>query len=236
MCEFRFSPETAWDLTIPGLLYEKIREKLPLKEERVLQETQISEGPAGEALQEVSVNKILVFLSEDRQCFAQIGDRRLTIHTVKPYITWTNFKPVIAHVFSALVGLLTESHIRRIGLRYVNRIEIPGNHVELIDYFNFGLRIGKTLTPREITEFIAGSVFPFADRRDACRVQTGLALPKVKDISAFLLDLDYFLRVPDSIQTNQVMDWIENAHTTIEEIFEGCITDHLREIFQEIKE
>ena len=37
--EIRFSPDSEWDITIPGMLYEKIRGTFPIKEQKTVFET-----------------------------------------------------------------------------------------------------------------------------------------------------------------------------------------------------
>jgi len=234
ICEFRFTESTPWDLTIPGFLYERIKDMLPFKEEQIQQQIQTNQNQKGEIIQEVSLNKAMVFLSEDRQCFTQVSDRRISIHTVKPYITWARFKPLIANVYDTTIKLLTNAHLQRIGLRYINRIEAPTGYLKMSDYFDFGLRLGKNLPQHDFVDFIVGCVFPFADQRDYCRVQSARAVSESSEISAFVLDLDYFLQIPDAVSISQALEWLENAHDTTETIFEGCITDKLREIFNEV--
>ena len=51
-----------------------------------------------------------------------------------------------------------------------------------------------------------------------------------------LLDLDYFLRIPSDIDFDNVLEWLEEAHTHVEETFEGCLKDVLRERFEEVNE
>ena len=236
VCEFRFAPETPWDLTIPGLLYKHIKTSFPLKEERILQQLRVNQTKNGEINQETTLNKVQAFLRRDRQCFMNIGDRLISIHTVKPYLTWTKFRPIISKIYNALIKELETPTIERIGLRYINRIEIPQDHPLLEDYFDYGLRLKDNFHAVEVSEFFIGSVFPYADKRDACRVQLVSALPENPQTSALILDLDYFLQTPKSIPADQAIDWVEAAHTTAEALFEDCITDRLREIFREINE
>ena len=49
-----------------------------------------------------------------------------------------------------------------------------------------------------------------------------------------ILDLDYFLAQPEQVSLDDVFQWIEVAHGHIEEVFEACITDWLRETFEEV--
>jgi len=234
VCEFLFMESTPWDLTIPGFLYERIKDKLPLKEEQILQQIQMDQNQKGEIVQAVTQNKTMVFLSDDRQCFAQVNDRRISIHTVKPYISWTRFKPLIANIFDTTIKLLTDARLQRIGLRYINRIETPAGYLNMSDYFDFGLRLGGKLPQHDFIDFLVGCVFPFENQRDFCRVQSARAVSESNETNSFVLDIDYSLQIPDAISTSQALEWIESAHNTTETIFEGCITDKLRELFKEV--
>ena len=50
-----------------------------------------------------------------------------------------------------------------------------------------------------------------------------------------MLDLDYAMTTPEYISLNEVPEWLEKAHKSVEEAFEACITDKTREIFKEEK-
>ena len=54
--EFRIMPDSPWDLTIHGLIYEKIKKTFPHKEQRLIQEVDINQGPKGIEQEYVLVN------------------------------------------------------------------------------------------------------------------------------------------------------------------------------------
>jgi hypothetical protein len=49
------------------------------------------------------------------------------------------------------------------------------------------------------------------------------------------LDLDYSTAAALTVPTDEIDKWIEAAHRNLENIFEGCINDPLRDLFQEVK-
>ena len=57
--------------------------------------------------------------------------------------------------------------------------------------------------------------------------------PDAGDKGAWMLDIDYFLAHPRAVEATRALDWVEEAHNQVEQIFEGCITDRLRELFEE---
>lgn len=233
VCEFRLPPDTKWDLTIPGLIFEKVKEQFPHREPRVFQEVELKKGPQGVEQLTRSRERIL-FLTNDRNIFIQVGHRLFAINCLKPYPTWNRYKPKIEIAFKALTDTIEVKNLQRIGLRYINRIEIPEVSVKLDDYFEFRPFLGSRL-PKDMKNFIVGCVLPFAHMEAECNLQLTAAVPEKHGSHAFILDLDYFPVQSQVIQSFEALNWVEKAHTHIEEIFEGCITAHLRKIFQEVK-
>ena len=233
VCEFRLTRDTSWDLAIPGLFYEKVKDVFPRREQRVVQEIELTQGPQG-LQQQIRTAERVVLLTEDRKMLIQLGPRLLAVNALKPYPTWQGFKPIIEKAWKTLENLLEVRGLQRIGLRYINRIEIPASEIELKEYFEFFPFVGQRL-PQRMASFIAGSEFPYEGERDRCRVQLTPAPVSSGERSAFMLDIDYYLAQPRAVEASSVLDWVETAHNRVEEVFEGCITDRLRELFREVK-
>lgn len=235
VCDFWISPEDSnWDLTIPGLIYEKVREKFPNREQRVVQDVSISQTSPQGLRQEVRTSERIHFLTEHKNIFLQVGTNLLAINCLKPYPTWDEFKPNIEYAYKVLASVFDIKSFQRIGLRYINKIEIPGKPIGLDKYFEFRPNMGQHL-PQNIADIIVGCLLSLHDGRDTCRVQLTNAVPENPENLGFLLDLDYTLAKPQEISKDHALKWVEDAHQQVENIFEGCITDRLREIFQEVK-
>jgi len=156
---------------------------------------------------------------------------------LKPYQSWTDFRSQINTAFETLCKRTKLAGVQRIGLRYINKIEIPTDNgkVKMDNYFDFRPFCGTRL-PQTHADFKVSCIFPYYDNRDACKVDLLSAMPDKQGSMAFLLSLDYFLAKPRSIPVSQTIEWIESAHGQVENLFEGCILPPLREIFQEVKE
>lgn len=232
VCEFRFTDQTEWDQTVPGRFYEKVESFYPLKDERTIHEIKIIHEKKG-SRHEIQRSRRVVFLSADKKDRVEIGDRILCINRLRPYVTWEQFRPKIQNSLNTLEQIVSIRGFERIGLRYVNRINVPGSKPELDDYFSFQPFLGKDL-PSEFVDFIVGCQFQFEEGRDLCKVTMTNTHVGSPEISSFLLDIDYVLIQPKAINVHQYQEWIRNAHDKVEEIFEGCIKDELRKIFKEI--
>lgn len=234
ICEFRFPQESGWDMTIPGLFYEKIKDDFPLKEQRFIKEIELRSESKGIEQRMQTIERIL-FLNNEKKIFMQISKNILAINCLKPYPSWSKFKPIIEKAFRSFIDILGNiQKIEKIALHYVNKIEIPKKSFELEDYFEFRPFLGPNM-PQDYIDFITGCVLPFMSNRDLCRLRLTGAVPENANNTALILDLIYYLREELSIKADDALSWVDNAHGEIEHIFEGCITNNLRQIFKEIK-
>jgi uncharacterized protein (TIGR04255 family) len=233
VCDFRLMPDSPWDLTIHGLIYDKIKKSFPHKEQRFIQEFEMNQSSKG-IEQQVRVSERSVFLTEDKTIFVQVGPHLLAVNCLKPYPRWERFKPKIEEAFNGLISSTEVKGLSRIGYRVINRIEIPLKSFLLDDYFEFRPFVGGNL-PQNMVGFILGCVLPFNDNRDYCKVQLTNGTPEMSGYGSFLLDIDYFIERSEGLPFSNALGWVEEAHGQVNNIFEGCITNRLREIFQEEK-
>jgi uncharacterized protein (TIGR04255 family) len=233
VCEFRLSPATKWDPAVPGLIYSRVKEDFPNREQRQIREIEMSEMPDG-TQQQVRTSEVAVFLSHDRKAFIQVGPRLLAINCLKPYPSWERFRPNIVRAFEALGDTVAIQALERIGLLYINRIEITGQSADLDKYFEFRPYLGPGL-PQHMSSLLLGCLLPFNEGKEVCRVELVTLTPDKPNTVVLLLRLDYSLSQPNVLPPERALDWVDVAHSHIEDIFEGCISDRLREIFSEVK-
>jgi len=67
-------------------------------------------------------------------------------------------------------------------------------------------------------------------------LQLASAIVETPDTVAVMLDLNYFLAQAGGVSQDDVFEWVEVAHSHVEEVFEACITDRLRQMFEEVTE
>lgn len=229
VCEFRFEPGDSWDLAIPGLLYKALSSQFPKRRQVRLLESTIAAKPEG-IWQTVSQEERLQCLREDETALVQVGPHLLSVNHLKPYPQWKGFVPLIREALHAYRGVANPKGLQRIGLRYINRIEIPEPNVPLERYFDFYPFVGSRL-PQGFFQCVVRIHVPFYGGRDVLR----LALSDEPGKPTFILDLDYFLGQPGKVAFEDVFQWLDAAHDRVEEAFEGCVKDSLRERFGEVK-
>jgi uncharacterized protein (TIGR04255 family) len=173
------------------------------------------------------------FLCEDERALIQVGPHLLAVNHLKPYSSWPEFLPLIKKGFEAYCDVVDSKSIHRVSLRYINRIEVAGQSIELEDYFKFRPFVGPSL-PQDFGPFIVGIQVPYEDSRDVLKLLLTSASAETPDTAAVILDLDYFLVKPGEVALDNVFEWVDVAHNRVEDAFEACITDQLRQMFEEV--
>jgi uncharacterized protein (TIGR04255 family) len=227
--ELRLKQDKAMDLTAPGRMFEKISKDFPIKEQRQLKEVEITQGPEGPNTITRDIERMF-FLTADRLQFIQLGSNLMAVHCVKPYPTWAIFRQRIKQALSTLKDIAEIGEPERLGIRYINRIEIPLEKIDIDQYFEFSPNIGQGL-PQMLAGFALSAVLPFKDNRDYCKIQLVNVLPESPGNSAYVLDIDYFMAKLGNVNSDQVMLWVDDAHSEVRRLFEGCITKKLMDVF-----
>lgn len=230
LCEFRFKSGNTWDLSVPGMIYDRLSKKYPRKQNVKSLQTSILQAPAGPRVRLDAVERLQFYREDDAACI-QVGRDLLVANHMKPYPSWVQFIPLVEEALKTYRSVTTPEGFLRIGLRYINRIEIPGEQVKLEDYLDFFPFMGNDL-PQELNTFIVGINLLFDDGRDNLRVQLVNVSSGGENAVHLMLDLDYFTMEAEEIDLESASTWLDTAHDRIEEVFEGCLKDSLRKIFQ----
>ncbi|MBN2208369.1 MAG: TIGR04255 family protein [Candidatus Coatesbacteria bacterium] len=233
VCEFSVGPDCAWDVTMPGLIYERVKADFPEKKPQLLQHVELASGQEG-IEQKIRMEPRIQFRAKEEKVFLEIGDRLLGVHSmVTPYPGWAHFRPRVDVGFKALVDVSNVESLRRISLRYINRIEVPPEAGVVSKYFSFQplLHDNKDM---EVTSFIGGTTFAHGNDRSSVELRS--AVPDKPGNRAFQLLIGYFLALDRTISTGEVLGWVESAHEKVDELFfERCIRQPLRKLFQEVE-
>lgn len=177
------------------------------------------------------------FLSESKQRIFQAKTDGFTFNHVSTapgtYPGWFVFRLEAEKVWGIYKKICRPNRVRRIGLRYINRIDLdttgPASIVKIQDFFRTYLELSSDL-PQTMGGFFMQVVVPIPELRSAVAItKTQVKSPKPEVVS-IILDLDLF-RTED-IPNDETEFWslIDSMRFKKNEVFEACITDKLREV------
>ncbi|MHB8411280.1 MAG: TIGR04255 family protein [Candidatus Acidiferrales bacterium] len=223
VCEFRFDQTAEWDLTIPGLLFDKTKDRYPNRKQLKVAEFLLP-VPLGTNTPQAVVEDRIHLVSSDEKSIVQVGRHFLAIIKLAPYSSWEEYLPAIQNALSKYLEVGRPKALVRVSLKYINRIVIPKSQIRMEEYFEFYPHVGPSL-PQVHGPFFIGVEFAYERDRDKLRVQLQSAMSENQNDYSLLLDLEYYALGLNVISFETASNWLEEAHARIESAFEGCLTD-----------
>jgi uncharacterized protein (TIGR04255 family) len=233
LCQLRFDNSFPWDPTVPGMLYERLSGEYPKKTRRIFQEVKVNQDEKG-IRQDLHITEGSHFLSDDEKDTILIAPWLIAVSRLAPYSSWEKFKPKIVNAIDKLCDVTAAlPELKKAVLQYINHIKIPEEKFPLENYFNFRPFIGENL-PQTIGSFFLGCIFPLKENSQL-RIELVPIPNETPGHSIFALKLACESLQSHLFSQEEILQWIEDAHTYILEAFEGCVTDSLRTIFEEVQ-
>jgi uncharacterized protein (TIGR04255 family) len=221
-CEFQFDPSSKWDWTLPGRLFDKIGNEF--SERMDVHRMGLTIQQAGGKVSQPSVIEAgtdrIQLKRPDGSAMIQIGPRQLIINHLRPYPNWNAFRDLILRMYETYNSLIEGGFLGRIGLRYINQIELTGkDYKELITVwpsFSHSLK-------RDVATFYQRYELKHNKPEGLLIHQTGLI--QTEDKNMLVLDLDFVASSASSITGQKnVADWLDQAHDRVEESFIDSLT------------
>lgn len=230
LVEFRMAPGQEWDLTIPGKLHEKVKDAYPGKprQQKLLQASfQAVQGqPAGFAVQE-GIGRVQLIDAEAKKLLS-LGPDVLSINVLRPYDGWEHFKPRVERALRSYVEVSGAERVSRIGVRYINRVDLAAVAVDLATHFCCGPAVPPGL-PTRVGGFLNRAELVYED--DVKLVVTFATIDAPAGSSAFLLDLDVIWEGSEPLGIDAALAKVDDLHEREAEAFEAHITDTTRGVF-----
>jgi len=235
LCEFQFDEGAPWDLTLIGLLYDKLKDFFPKKQQLQLDLAIAAAAQTIQQTENVPMIPLVRFLDSDEKKLIQVGQNLLTVNQVKSYQSWEDFSLFIEKGLDAYYEVANPKGFRHVAIKYFNRIEIPRSNTNLERLFRFRPLIPSGLS-QDIKAFLIGVNLSYEDAKDTLHIQTGTTNSDNPETLVIILEIAYSFAKPREIEFKDTLKVLDKAHKYIEDAFEICLTDELKQTFGEVKE
>lgn len=234
LCEFYFVG-SEWDSTVPGVFYDRIRNNFPEKSQLKQVNVQLQFSPDGAKTQLMDDGQRGRFQTTDKSKMVQIAKDLLVVNHLKPYPkNFKDWQPLVMDMLDLYREFAKPKDLARIGVRYINRIEVDGDKVAMETYFRMFPQV-----PADLAAYHG----PFLMRLEVPTPKPGHQLilsftsaPAAgPGKQAFLLDLYDIFPVTGKDTFQKVAEFLADAQANVEHAFESAITDEARKLFKEIK-
>ena len=229
LCELYFAG-SEWDDTIPGRFFESVKRDFPVKRQREIQEAQITiaEGQAAAGVRRLP--PWIQFVSDKGDRMVQLARDLLVVNQLRPYPKFEDWEPVIYSSLEIYRSLAQPRAVARLGVRYINRVVIPGEEVLLEKYFTVYPQLPKAMGDKHGAFMVR---FETPTEGEHTMVVTFASSPTERvGERAFLLDLYDVYQPATPMPLDAVSQEVRRAHANVEGAFEGSITGELGTLFE----
>jgi uncharacterized protein (TIGR04255 family) len=236
LCEVRFvSADDKWDWAIPGMLYEKIKDRFPKRRERHALDISIPINipiPLGPATHSI---ERLQFVSADENTIVQIGPELLAVNSLRPHLGWPDLRDTLLQVLAAYRSIAAPAGVAMAAVRYINRVELPLRQGFALERYFAVLPALPEGVQQTVSTFLVHTEVGYEDPPALFRFRFGTTESK-SDAAAFMLDYEHLVHGDDAPSFEALPAWLDAGHERIERAFYGSFTSGTHaEIFQEIR-
>ncbi|WP_263458901.1 TIGR04255 family protein [Bathymodiolus japonicus methanotrophic gill symbiont] len=171
-------------------------------------------------------------VSDDQINIAIVSSNSLAVSQLAPYQGWEAIHKNFVEAWKIWKRVSSSHPISRIGVRYINRIDIPlqdEKKIDLEEYLTFNPQV-PILSDLPMVAYLMQITQPIDSLWSVNITSKGIQSPLVNNLS-LLLDVDVF-RTKDILLSDEgLWEAINEARSIKNDIFDKCITQKTKELF-----
>lgn len=236
LVEFRFKSDQGWDPTMPGQLHGKLSEAYPGKprQQNVVEASLVAQQGQGAnfAVRE-GLGKVQL-VNHDATRLVGIGHDALSVHMLRPYQSeaensgWDEFRPRIVAALSAYWDVADPSGVRRIGMRYINKLVVPATDADPARYLKAAPPSVEGIQA-PLDGFVGRAEYAYHD--DIRLVVSHATVGAPEGSVAFLMDVDLIWLPSEAVDMDAALKKMDELRVRERDVFEALITDDARILF-----
>ena len=146
-----------------------------------------------------------------------------------PYTSWKKFESEARRLWTAYRSLAEDVRVLRIGLRYINHINIPLPSVEISHYLHTYPQISREL-PQVLSGYFMQLQIPQDDISSVLIINQALMTQAEPGTTSILLDIDLVRDIDPPQGEQEIWNLINEFCQRKNTAFEACITDEVRRV------
>jgi uncharacterized protein (TIGR04255 family) len=241
--KYQYPPimEAVIELRVNGVLTLKEREKIAKKlkkdypNSQEINEVGINIGPNG-AESAVTVNepaKIFRLASDSQSEIIIISPQSLAVACLAPYPGWDDYLTKVVAAWKIWKSIAGTRVISRVGVRFINRIDIPVNGVEKIeleDYLSFFPKV-PSFSDSPMENYFIQITKRTSNQLWSTNITSTIQPPPMIGYMSLLLDIDVYRTEEIPLNDEDLWGTISEARELKNGIFCRLITQRTAELF-----
>ena len=171
------------------------------------------------------------FWSEDGKRVVQSRLDGFTFSRLAPYDRWESLQEEARQFWGAYRNLAQPEAITQIGIKYVNRFDIPLPLRDFKDFFRTTPEVSPAM-PQGLAGFFMQLQIPYPDSQAMAVITQTLVPPPRAGLVSVVLDIDLSRASNLPGEDPAIWELLNQLRSVKNSIFEGCITDAARELIR----
>jgi len=188
----------------------------------------------GPQLSSASASRQLVgflFRSADGKQLYQARKTGFSMSRLTPYPDWPEFRHEARRLWDVYRAIAQPTKVVRVAVRYINRIDIPLPLNDFGEYLRTVPQVSPDL-PQGLVGYFMQLVLPVEDLKSQAVINETIIDPVQPNTVPVVLDIDIFRTDVLPATEDDMWAFIEQLRDAKNRVFEACITDKARELFQ----
>lgn len=171
------------------------------------------------------------FINADKTQVFQARKDGFAFSRLAPYQNWEAFRDEAYRLWTKYRERIKPIDIIRLAVRYVNRFDVPGNQIEIKEYFRTMPEISPDL-PQIMNGFFLRVTIPQDDLKATLLINQTIVPPAAPGVTSVVLDVDIFREIDVPSEEDPIWDYFERLRERKNCVFEACITEKARELIR----
>ena len=224
--------ELASEITLQQLREVQVVEEVryPRREDNVIVVGQMSMGRQVGASAQQTQNGYRFVSQDNRQIFQARLDG-FTFSRLAPYETWESFQNEARRLWEVYRPIAKPKNIKRLALRYINRLDLPLPIKDFKDYLRTIPEISSDMS-QGLSGYFMQLQLPQPDLEAMLHLNQTLIPPPSPSLVSVVLDFDLFCKDNVPSEDKDIWKQFETLRNRKNEVFEACITNKTRRLIR----
>jgi len=171
--------------------------------------------------------------SKDMTQLLLVWPSNFTISQLAPYSGWDEFIVRFVRDWKKWKRVIGHKKIRRIGVRYINRIDIPssGTLIEYEHYLHIYPKLPDLFPP--LNSYNVQCILPVENIGCQLRLNSSVVPSPILNHASFIIDQDIFMDSNVPQKDSEIFELLNLIRDEKNRVFESCISDKARGLFQQ---
>jgi uncharacterized protein (TIGR04255 family) len=157
----------------------------------------------------------------------------LAVSRLAPYTKWEDVFGEFRDHWQRYLELIEPDVLTQLAVRYINRFDLPGERIELHDYFRTYPEVSEDI-PYDVSGFLNQLQIPMPDINGHAMVTQARVPPPRENVISILVDIAISRNINEPAEDFDIAETMNILRNKKNAIFEACMKKQARDLIREV--